>query len=278
VTAGIGAADAAIYTGICVENMDPTGQGRIKFLVPQLSGTTSFGWASPVSPGVTNVGDYVYIAFEGGDRNRPLYWPDKPQPISYPTYAAMIAANPISSTAAGTTYYIVDHGGNVQLQNTGVTATSLGWQWLPSGLQNSAISSSDVSATGSTANLVASTALNNPSAKRNYKVSIDSLVWASGSGLLAGLAVTTSTTPPSSSLPAFTTSWLLERQASVGNNGAGVSPGSAVSLSYAHILTNFPLGLVYVSTYLVNNYNSGTAVTTSSGTTQIAVEDVGANS
>lgn len=84
-TAGIGAADAAIYTGICVEDVDPAGQGRIKYQVPQLSGTAGFGWASPVSPGVTSAGDYVYIAFEGGDRNRPLYWPDQPIPFPPPT-------------------------------------------------------------------------------------------------------------------------------------------------------------------------------------------------
>lgn len=74
-TAGIGAADAAVYTGVCVENDDPRNQGRIRYSVPQLSGTAAFGWALPITPGYTPIGANVYVAFEGGDRNRPLYWP-----------------------------------------------------------------------------------------------------------------------------------------------------------------------------------------------------------
>lgn len=286
-TAGIGAADAAIYTGICLENVDPTGLGRIKYQVPQLSGTASFGWAFPVSPGVTPVGAYVYVAFEGGDRNRPLYWPDQPlpppppyvpPPISYPTYTAMSAANPVSTTPVGTTYYVVDHGGSIQLQNTGVVSAPYGWQFLPSGYQNVAVNSSDVSTTGTTASLVATATLNNPSAKREYRAAVSAHVWSSSSGgPLAGLGIMTSTSSPAATLPAFTTSWKVVRAVSVGFNNAGVTAGSAVNLSFSYLLTNFPTGLVYVAVYLINNYGNSNTITTSSGQTQIVVDDVGAS-
>jgi hypothetical protein len=281
-SAGIGAADAAIYTGICVESTDPTGQGRIQYQVPQLSGTAAFGWASPVSPGVTAVGDYVYIAFEGGDRNRPLYWPADPvppyvpPPISYPTYAALLAANPIATAPSGTTFYVVDHGGYIQLQDEGTG--SLGYQPLPSGYQSSGTNAGDVSTSSSTAALVATAALNNPSAKRQYRISVDSQVWtSSGGGPLAGLALITSTSTPPSTLPAFTTSFIVVRAANVGFNSAGVSAGSAVALSYSHVVTNLGLGALNVSVYLMNSYGNSNTVTTSSGQTQIVVDDIGAS-
>lgn len=275
-TAGIGAADAAIYTGICVENTDPTGQGRIQYCVPQLSGTESFGWAAPVYPGFTPIESYVYIAFEGGDRNRPLYWPSQLPATSYSTYSAMVAANPAATTPVGATFYIVDHGGNIQLQNNGITSTSTSWQWLPSGAQGAATSTADISATGSTANLVTYLSLNNPSTNRRYRITIDSVVWGSGSALLAGLGVYVTTSTPPSTLPAFTTSWLVARSAGVGNNGAGVSAGSGISLAYSHVVTGLTTGTINVAAYLINNYASGTAVTTSSGTTQLGVDDIGA--
>lgn len=276
-SAGIGAADAAIYTGICVESTDPTGQGRVQFQVPQLSGTAAFGWANPVYPGVTPVGAYIYIAFEGGDRNRPLYWPADAPPISYATYAAMSSANPLSSTPVGTQYYVVDHGGNVQIQNTGVSGAPYKWQWLPGGFQGSGSNAADVTATGSTASLVAYTSLTNPSAKRQYRISVDSQVWTSASGgPLAGLALITSTTAPANTLPAFTTSWIVSRAASVGVNNSGVSAASAVSLAYSHLVSNVTAGLVYCAIYLMNNYGNGNTVTTSANQTQIVVDDVGA--
>lgn len=282
-TAGIGAADAAIYTGLCLENVDPTGAGRIRYCVPQLSGPQSFGWAYPVYPGVTAVGAKVYVAFEGGDRNRPLFWPSQtvpqyvPPALSYATYTAMSSANPLSSTPVGTQYYVVDHGGNVQIQNTGVSGTPYKWQWLPGGFQGSGSNAADVTATGSTASLVAYTSLSNPSAKRQYRISVDSQVWTSASGgPLAGLALITSTTAPANTLPAFTTSWIVSRAASVGVNSAGVSAASAVSLAYSHLVTSLTTGLVYCAVYLMNNYGNANTVTASANQTQIVVDDVGA--
>jgi hypothetical protein len=279
-TAGIGAADAAIYTGVCLENVDPLGLGRIRYAVPQLSGTQSFGWATPIYPGVTAVGATIYVAFEGGDRNRPLFWPDQivpPAPISYPTFAAMSAANPISTTPPGTEYYVVDHGGSVQLQNTGLTSGLLAWQWLPSGYQSSGTNASDAAASGTTASLVAYAAIDNPSVKRQYQVAIDSQVWtSSGGGPLAGLGITTSTSAPAATLPAFGGAFTVSRAASVGLNSAGVSAGSAVSLAYSHVLTGLAAGAVWISVYIMNNYGNGNTVTTSAGTTQVVVSDIGA--
>ncbi|MEV7902178.1 hypothetical protein [Streptomyces anulatus] len=38
-------------------------------------GTAVSGWAEPVALGATLPGDQVYAAFDGGDRNSPVFWP-----------------------------------------------------------------------------------------------------------------------------------------------------------------------------------------------------------
>jgi hypothetical protein len=68
-----------IYRGVVVDNNDPNNQNRIKLQVPQILGPASTGWAWGVSPAVTatlfvpDPGTGVWVMFEGGDPNFPLW-------------------------------------------------------------------------------------------------------------------------------------------------------------------------------------------------------------
>src|SRR5208282_1674519 len=67
------------YKGICTNNQDPGGLNRIKAVVPQLFGnaSTETDWALPCSPvgypALPNPGQGVWLTFEGGDINYPVY-------------------------------------------------------------------------------------------------------------------------------------------------------------------------------------------------------------
>lgn len=81
------------YRGIVVNNYDPQGLGRIQVRIPQLHGTNqesslylasnSIPWAvcgyQPMGNDsgsylIPNVGDIVIVAFEGGDKELPIYF------------------------------------------------------------------------------------------------------------------------------------------------------------------------------------------------------------
>jgi hypothetical protein len=76
------------YAARVVEIHDPTGQGRVRVVVPQVHGTVVTGWAQPASVGAVAVGDRVYVAYDGGDVNYPVFWP-----VSLPTPAVLGAAS-----------------------------------------------------------------------------------------------------------------------------------------------------------------------------------------
>jgi len=83
------------YRGTVVINVDPTGQGRLQALVPEVLGETPSGWALPAAPfagplsgffAVPPVGAGVWIEFEAGDPSRPIWsggwWAAGEAPIS----------------------------------------------------------------------------------------------------------------------------------------------------------------------------------------------------
>lgn len=272
-TAGIGAADAAIYTGVCLDNNDPAQQGRIKYCVPQLSGTAAFGWAIPVTPGYTPVGSTVNVAFEGGDRNRPLFWPDQLPQISYPTYAAMAAANPIDTTPVGTEFYVVDHGGNVRLQNTGVTPASLDWQWLPNGYQTRNITTGATSTTGSTAQRVCVASFNNPSLKRIYEVTASCSVYTSAANTTAALGIFMSATSPPTTRSVVFADYAQYSRMIV----PGTTATTASYLQATAIVFTLPVGVTWFSTYIINVDLSGATVNAIGyPSIQLLVKDIGA--
>jgi hypothetical protein len=85
------------YRGLVREIEDPDGLGRIKAEVPAVMGEVLTGWAMPCLPFagpshglalIPEVGDGVWIEFEGGDLSRPLWsgcwWADgqRPEPAA----------------------------------------------------------------------------------------------------------------------------------------------------------------------------------------------------
>lgn len=67
-----------LYRAIVTNNRDPESLLRLKVQVPQLFGMTETDWLPPVVPvavGVTvpGIGDPVWVSFEAGDINRPVW-------------------------------------------------------------------------------------------------------------------------------------------------------------------------------------------------------------
>lgn len=68
-----------MYKGICHNNVDPEGMGRIQATCPQIFGNNSTltGWAWPcVSPGTLKpprLLEGVWLAFEDGDVDHPIW-------------------------------------------------------------------------------------------------------------------------------------------------------------------------------------------------------------
>jgi len=66
-----------LYRGIITNNDDPLNQMRIRARIPDVFGKMESPWALPcVPPGasdVPEVGIHVWIGFEAGDLNRPVW-------------------------------------------------------------------------------------------------------------------------------------------------------------------------------------------------------------
>ncbi|MET9470533.1 phage baseplate assembly protein V [Streptomyces sp. NPDC002922] len=63
------------FSAIVVDAHDPQNRGRARLRIPQVMGTAVSGWAEPVVLGAVLPGDQVYVSFDGGDRNFPVFWP-----------------------------------------------------------------------------------------------------------------------------------------------------------------------------------------------------------
>lgn len=70
-----------IYKGLCANNADPEGLGRVQAYVPQVFGdpSTLSTWALPsITPGdsvvLPNPGDSIWIMFEQGDEDYPVWF------------------------------------------------------------------------------------------------------------------------------------------------------------------------------------------------------------
>lgn len=66
-----------VYRGIVTSTDDPLSAGRVKLQIPQLTGIDETEWAWPSNPlgmsQVPNVQDPVYVMFESGDFEHPVY-------------------------------------------------------------------------------------------------------------------------------------------------------------------------------------------------------------
>ena len=108
-----------VYKGICTNNNDPEGLGRIKAIVPQVfgNGTTESGWAWPSLPSTTqtekiatpNPNQGVWIVFEGGDVNYPVWtgvWNARHEPgqTGFPTYKGEGSPEGVVTATIGLSY------------------------------------------------------------------------------------------------------------------------------------------------------------------------------
>ena len=67
-----------IYQASVVSTQDPNRLNRVTLKVPQILGTATTNWASPVrlSGSIPAVGITIYVMFTGGDINHPVYFYD----------------------------------------------------------------------------------------------------------------------------------------------------------------------------------------------------------
>jgi hypothetical protein len=67
-----------IYRGIVFDNNDPNNTGRLRLQIPQVFGDSATGWAWGVNQvdvvrHLPEIGDGVFVAFEGGDPSYPIW-------------------------------------------------------------------------------------------------------------------------------------------------------------------------------------------------------------
>lgn len=66
-----------IYRGLVADTEDPIGAKRLKLVVPQILGEAITSWAWSIQGNSTSyspqVGEGVWVMFEGGDPNFPLW-------------------------------------------------------------------------------------------------------------------------------------------------------------------------------------------------------------
>lgn len=66
-----------IYRALVRDSRDPSKRGRIRVSIPQISGNQTTDWVWPVINSgflvVPKAGDQVWVAFEGGDKENPVW-------------------------------------------------------------------------------------------------------------------------------------------------------------------------------------------------------------
>jgi uncharacterized protein involved in type VI secretion and phage assembly len=92
------------YQGSVVDDADPIGEHRLRVIVPEVWGTEAGAWAVPSLPpggaATPAVGDLVWVTFEGGDTDYPIWDAGAaPDPDAVPAdghvgrYRALVADN-----------------------------------------------------------------------------------------------------------------------------------------------------------------------------------------
>ncbi|WP_329271973.1 phage baseplate assembly protein V [Streptomyces sp. NBC_01451] len=112
---------SGVYAGIVIATNDPQHRRRVRLRIPQVTGTAVSGWAEPVSFGTVVSGDQVTVAFEGGDLNYPLYWPQQ----SVSPWTPLTLESGWVASSAGTPLYRTTADGMVELSGSVETAESI---------------------------------------------------------------------------------------------------------------------------------------------------------
>ncbi|MEV8399217.1 phage baseplate assembly protein V [Streptomyces niveus] len=113
------------YSGIVVSAQDPQNRGRVRLRIPQIMGTAVSGWAEPASVGAAFPGDHVYVSFDGGDRNYPIFWPRLGAAVPG-TWTPLSLESGWTASSAGTPVYRVTADGMVELSGSVETSSAIG--------------------------------------------------------------------------------------------------------------------------------------------------------
>lgn len=116
---------AGVYRAVVVDNADPKGLNRLRLQIPQLLGTEVTGWCWGIFPNtaiiIPNVGDGVWVMFEGGDPSYPIWLGSFDSGKPYAKYGAFQYTG--SQTATTTTaqafpWNTTDFSGDIYTSNT----------------------------------------------------------------------------------------------------------------------------------------------------------------
>lgn len=128
------------YRGIVSNNVDPSSQGRVQVTVPSVLGGQTSGWALPGTPYagsqvgiffIPPVGSYVWVEFEEGDIDHPIwsgaFWGPGDAPTQdSTTNTKMIKTGNVTITiddtpGAGGITIEVASGAKISMDSTGIT-------------------------------------------------------------------------------------------------------------------------------------------------------------
>ena len=102
-----------VYRGVVIDNIDPTDSGRVQVEVPAVA-PSPLAWAPVVGGRHLEVGDAVFVSFEGGD-------------VEYPVVLGSIGGAPSGpSLPAGSNLVVDDGTGTIELHHGSGTVVSIG--------------------------------------------------------------------------------------------------------------------------------------------------------
>lgn len=113
-----------VYRGVVVDNLDPIGKNRVRLQVPQVLLAEETGWAWGIFPNTAiilpNVGDGVWVLFEGGDPSYPT-WLGSFTPGTTPLHYGSFFDTTTQTAAAINTAYHVQFNTTDALCTNGLT-------------------------------------------------------------------------------------------------------------------------------------------------------------
>ncbi|MET0892953.1 MAG: phage baseplate assembly protein V [Pseudoxanthomonas sp.] len=121
------------YRGTVINALDPQQLGRLQLSVPDVHGAIPSAWALPCLPpgglpGLPEVGDAVWVEFEQGDPDRPLwcgvFWTDASRVpealrIQAPGNALSLRTKDGAGIAIGPAGIVIDNGKGASIVLTG---------------------------------------------------------------------------------------------------------------------------------------------------------------
>lgn len=121
------------YRAKVVDVKDPEKRGRIRVLCPKVLGESKSAWCEPCIPvaydyggdfAIPKVGEFVWVEFEGGDTNKPVYtgglWSTNKSPSSsYDTSNRLITWGGCKISMSGSTLTLTAGNATLTLNSSG---------------------------------------------------------------------------------------------------------------------------------------------------------------